>query len=454
MDDKHLQQAYDRIADKHDEHTRAARLEPPADAARPRFAGPNWTRRNFLAASAGATAATAVGQALLPRASHAAALEDFSQRFDGVTQSEVMKTIGLGVSVQERFFRKFKEVSGLEVTGTVAGLSEMIQKFIAGGYRDYSMIETNSYRQPALREAGVIQPIPREKITNWEFADSLFTDPNHIGAEKESGWPVRIVWWDDNEDSFFGIPQFYNLDALGILPHKFAPTQPDYATPDGLGLLYEGKWRDVDAKGKVSIQNDNIFGVGRAASYLVKNRKMDPPKVSLSDLRPDEVAEVVDYLIGAKKDGIFRLIWNNYGEAVNLLASEEVWGMDCWNPVVEDVKKRGIPCWYVDVWEGTAAWVHTMCLSKESREPEVAMAYMDWTLEGWWGASVAPQGYYSPCPQPVQKYLSEEEWLHWYEGEGRDTGPKLRRQSNAAFWQIWPEHISSYIEEWSRFTAA
>ena len=71
----------------------------------------------------------------------------------GISQDSPMKTIGLGVSVQERFFNKFKEDSGLDVDGTVAGLSEMIQKFLTGGNKTYSMIETNAYRQPALKES-------------------------------------------------------------------------------------------------------------------------------------------------------------------------------------------------------------------------------------------------------------------------------------------------------------
>lgn len=365
-----------------------------------------------------------------------------------------MQTIGLGVSVQERFFKKFNEVTGLEVTGTVAGLSEMITKFVTGGNKTYSMIETNAYRQPALKESGTIQPIPVEKITNWEFAEDLYLKPGQLGSDEKSGWPSKIVYWDDNRDTFFGIPQFYNMDALGILPHKFAPTQPDYSTPDSLGVLYDGHWREIDLKGKVSIQGDELFQPGRTASYLAYHDKIDKPKVSNSDLEPEEVKEVVDFLIAAKQDGVFRLIWNNYGEAVNLLASEEVWAIDCWNPVVEDVKKRGIPAWYIDVCEGTGAWCHCMCLSSEAPEPEVAMAYMDWCLEGWWGAAVAPQGYYTPVPSPVRNYLSDEEYRKWYMGCGRDTGPKTRRQSNIGFWMIWPTHVETYIKEFSRFTAA
>ena len=214
------------------------------------------------------------------------------------------------------------------------------------------MIETNAFRVPALREAETIAPIPAEKITNWEFADTLFTDPAHVGADHTSGWPVAMVYWDDSRTSFGMLPQIYNMDALGILPHKFAESQPDRLIPDTLGVLYEGQWRDVDVRGKVSIQNEDLIGPPRCASYLVKNRKMDPVAVGYGDLEPDELKNVIDFLIGAKQDGVFRALWTNYGEAVNLLASEEVWGIDCWNPVVEDVKKRGIPCHYVDVLGG------------------------------------------------------------------------------------------------------
>ena len=50
--------------------------------------------------------------------------------------------------------------------------------------------------------------------------------------------------------------------------------------------------------------------------------------------------------------------------------------------------------------------------------------------------------------------MTEEAWLKWYEGRGRDTGPKLRRQSNIAYWMIWPRQITLFIKEWNRFLAA
>jgi spermidine/putrescine-binding protein len=442
MDSKHLElrhQAY------------MGQLEHQSERARANQEGIN--RRTFLAATGAIGAAAAAGP-LLGGMSRAFAQDEFASRFAGITQSTPLNIIGTGVSVQDRFFDKFKDVSGFEVTGTASSLSESVQRFLTGGNETFAMIETNSFRAPALKEGEAAAPVPIEKITNWKYADKLFTDPSDVGADPKSGWPTKAVFWDDNRDSFLMVPQIYNTDALGILPEKFAAGQKDFAIPDTLGVLYEAKWRDLDFKGKSAIQNDDLIGPPRAATYLVKNGKMDAPKVSLSDLQPEEVDEVIEFLIGAKRDGVFRLIWTNYGEAVNLLVSGEVWAIDCWNPVVEDVKSQGVPCFYVDVWEGTSAWYYGMTMSNKAADPEVVMAYMDWCLEGWRGSVDATQGYYSPASETVKKYLTAEEWRHWYEGAGRDTGPRERRFANVAFWNIWPEHVTDYIRGWNRFIAA
>lgn len=434
MDDKHLASRHESYEDQLElRGGRACELD----------------RRNFLAAVGVMAAGT-----MLHSAREASAAEDFAARFSGIEQTTPLNIIGTGVSIQDRFFQKFKEVSGFDVTGTASSLSDSVQRFVTGGNETFAMIESNSFRAPALKDANAAAPVPIDKITNWKYADDLFTDPSHSGSDPVSGWPGKAVFWDDNRDSFLMVPQIYNTDAVGILPHKFAATQPDFAIPDTLGILYEAKWRDLDFKGKTAIQNDDLLGPPRAATYLVKNGKMDAPKISLSELQPDEVEEVIEFLIAAKRDGIFRLIWTNYGEAVNLLTSEEVWAIDCWNPVVEDVKSQGVPCVYLDVWEGTSAWYYGMTMSNKAADPEVVMAYMDWCLEGWRGSVDATQGYYSPASMTAKDYLSPEAWRHWYEGQGRDTGPRKRRLANIAFWNIWPEHVADYIRGWNRFVAA
>ena len=437
MDNRHLERRHDNYMRQLDVQSARAHAQ---DA---------LSRRSFLSGVA-ALGATAVGS----RSATAEAADGFAARFAGIKQTTPLNIIGTGVSVQDRFFKKFKEVSSFDVQGTASSLSDSVQRFITGGNETFAMIETNSFRAPALKDADTIAPVPIEKITNWKYVDDLFKDPKNFGSDQQSGWPTKVVFWDDRKDKLLMVPQIYNTNSMGILPTKFAGTQKDFATPDTLATLYEAKWRELDFKGKTAIQNDDLIGPPRAATYLVKNGKMDKPKVSLSNMEPEEVNEVIDFLIGAKHDEVFRLIWSNYGEAVNLLTSGEVWAIDCWNPVVEDVKSQGIPCTYVDVWEGTSAWYYGMSLSNKATDPEVAMAYMDWCLEGWRGSVDATQGYYSPASATVKKYLTDAEWRHWYEGEGRDTGPRKRRFANIAFWNIWPDHVTDYIRGWNRFVAA
>ena len=140
-------------------------LEQQGERARASQEGIN--RRTFLAATGALGAAAAVGP-LLGGMGKAFAQDEFASRFAGIKQTTPLNIIGTGVSVQDRFFDKFKEVSGFEVTGTASSLSESVQRFLTGGNETFAMIETNSFRAPALKEGEAAAPVPIEKITNWK----------------------------------------------------------------------------------------------------------------------------------------------------------------------------------------------------------------------------------------------------------------------------------------------
>src|SRR5437867_6011667 len=69
-----------------------------------------------------------------------------------------LRTIGLGVSVQDRFLREFERRTGHKATGKVTGLTPMITEWLAGGYRNYDTNETNANRNAALWSAKLLQP--------------------------------------------------------------------------------------------------------------------------------------------------------------------------------------------------------------------------------------------------------------------------------------------------------
>jgi putative spermidine/putrescine transport system substrate-binding protein len=374
-----------------------------------------------------------------------------------------LRTIGLGVSVQERFLQEFKRRSGHQTVGKVAGLTPMITEWLAGGYSNYDTNETNANRNAALWNAGLLQPIPVDKVKPWQFARDLYTSDAALGYDKVSSWPLVEIWVDPaSQQEFKLVPQFFNCDSIG---YRYDLTGED--------ITSWGSLVDLKYKGKVGIFNDSLLTPGWCAGYLKKNGLADIKRTD--NMSHEEVDTVIDFLIEKKKEGQFRAIWEDYGQCVNLLASGEVWLADAWNPVVEDVKKEGVVCKYAFPKEGFTAWFHGVAVAKDTPNLEAAIDYVNFCLEGWWGAQVAPQGYYSPtttCERYLkdsfktdpEKEFSDYQW--WYEGgaseepkegwpiRGRDTGSFSKRWANIMHWMVWPDDPDYYAQRWNDFLAA
>jgi len=373
-----------------------------------------------------------------------------------------LSTVGLGVSVQDRFLREFERRTGHKAQGKVASLTAMITEWLGGGYRNYTTNETNACRNEALWSAGLLEPIPVEKIIPWKYARDLFTNPNAVGNDPE-GWLLRETWVDPKTQKEFRlVPQFYNCDSIGYRVDLV------YEEPKSWGAMFDPRY-----KGKVAILNDSILTMGWVAGYL-KAKGLANINKSQNLTRP-EVDAVIKFLIDQKRNGQFRVLWDDYGQAVNLLASGEVWLADVWNPVVEDVKKLGAPCKYAFVEEGFIAWFHGVAVAKDTKNMDAAIDYINFCLEGWWGAQVASQGYYSPttcCEEylklsknsdPEGKY-NDFQW--WYLGgadpgpkagwpiNGRDTGSYNTRYANIMHWYGWPDEVDYYATKWNDFLSA
>jgi spermidine/putrescine-binding protein len=374
-----------------------------------------------------------------------------------------LRTIGLGVSVQDRFLREFERRSGHKATGKVTGLTPMITEWLAGGNKNYDTNETNANRNAALWNAGLLQPIPVDKVAPWQYARDLFTSDKALGHDKATGWPLAEIWVDPAAQKEFKlVPQFFNCDSIGYREDLIG------GDIDSWGALVDPKY-----KGKVGILNDSLLTPGWCAGYMQKNGLADIKRSG--NMTHDEVDKVIGFLIERKKDGQFRAIWEDYGQCVNMLASGEIWLADAWNPVVEDVKKQGVVCKYAFPKEGFTAWFHGVAVAKDTPNLPAALDYVNFCLEGWWGAQVAPQGYYSPTTT-CEKYLktstktdpegkiNDYDW--WYKGgeseepkkgwpiRGRDTGSFSKRWSNIMHWMVWPDDPDYYAERWNDFLSA
>jgi putative spermidine/putrescine transport system substrate-binding protein len=372
-----------------------------------------------------------------------------------------LRTIGLSVSVQDRFLNEFERRTGHSTSGKVATLTAMITEWLAGGAHNYDTNETNANRNAALWDTGLLQAIPADKVIPWKYARDTYTSKEALGYDSVSGYPLAEVWVDpDNQTEFKLVPQFYNCDSIG---YRYDLIGEDITS---WGALLDEKYA-----GKVAILNDSLLTPGWVAGYLQKSGQME---IARSDnLTHEELDQVIDFLIEKKRAGQFRAIWEDSGQCTNLLASGEAWITDAWNPVVENVKKQDVVCKYAFPEEGFTAWFHGIAVQKDTPNLEVALDYINFCLEGWWGSQVASQGYYSPtttCDAYLQESrdtspdFTDYEW--WYQGgsspdpkegwplTGRDTGAYDRRWANLMHWMTWPDDPDYYATRWNDFLSA
>ena len=295
-----------------------------------------------------------------------------------------VRTIGLGVSVQDRFLNEFERRTGHSSSGKVTTLTAMITEWLAGGAKNY---DTKRRMPIATRLSGTLASCSRSRSTVSSPGNTPATPTpakRRSATTRSARYPLVEVWVDpDNQTEFKLVPQFYNCDSIG---YRYDLTEEDITS---WGSLLDEKYA-----GKVAILNDSLLTPGWAAGYLKASGQMEIARTD--NLTHEELDQVIDFMIERKRAGQFRAIWEDYGQCVNLLASGEVWLADAWNPVVEDVKKQDVVCKYATPKEGFTAWFHGIAVQKDTPNLEAALDYVNFCLEGWWGSQVATQGYYSP----------------------------------------------------------
>jgi putative spermidine/putrescine transport system substrate-binding protein len=104
---------------------------------------------------------------------------------------------------------------------------------------------------------------------------------------------------------------------------------------------------------------------------------------------------------------------------------------------------------------------------------DAAYEYLNWMLDGWVGAFLGRQGYYSAAPETARKFMKAEEWDYWYEGKPatidivdpfgkkidskgavRDGGSFKDRFSNIVCWNSVMKEQTYLVQKWNEFIAA
>ncbi|MFQ5762145.1 MAG: hypothetical protein ACE5PO_03840, partial [Candidatus Bathyarchaeia archaeon] len=234
------------------------------------------------------------------------------------------------------------------------------------------------------------------------------------------------MWWPGElGTNLYLPPRIYNFDSVCWNP-EFIDTE----IHSWSGIV------DRQFKGKAAIQDIFVIAFNEWAAYLVNSGQMAKPEVGINDLTPAEVNQVADFLIDHKKAGQFKAFWPDYGAAVNLHTTREVWISDGWQPVEYDVRRGGAACWYAEPDEGYRNWYSGDMPGSGTEILDTAFQFIDFvTLSGWHARFIVRNGYFVPN-YPAKEVIDtfEKEYHSWHYG-----GQSTYRTTNEAIREIWPD---------------
>jgi spermidine/putrescine-binding protein len=318
------------------------------------------------------------------------------------------------------------------------GPSAVLNQLIAGGGRQtYDVINIVGGMQKPLVENKLILPIETSRLKNWQNNEYIasYLKPGSKGFD--------FIGYDGK---VYGVPTVLQGDSFAYLPEKTGGELNSY------GAMFDPKFR-----GYVALE-DNYTTAGQKTALYLKAAGLADIK-DPSNMTKEEIKKVIDFLIQKKKEGQFRVVWSSFEQAVNLLVNQEVYVMDCWEPMVFAAKAKGVNVVYATPKEGYLLWAMVAYLVAGNRSPEkIEASYqlLDYMLSPEYGAVITNlRGYMTnPAAPEFASKSGKFDPATAKKIADIDAGVKTKFQSGGTWQARWPSNIEAYEEEWQRFKAA
>jgi putative spermidine/putrescine transport system substrate-binding protein len=389
-------------------------------------------------------------------------------------EEKVLRYLGTAVNQSADIARKVKEDTGITLAYIPVTTDDVTRRVITQP-NSFDVVDTEYFSLKKLVPSGNMLAMDGKRIKNFDKITPVFTkgtlpDGKRIGDQGTA--PKKVMFLEGESSTKFAdsptrwatlIPTVYNADTLGIRPDLIK--RPI------------NNWKELlnpEFKGKAAILNIPSIGIMDAAMVVE----------SLGDYRyPDkgnmtraEIDRTMKVLTEAKQAGQFRAFWKDFNESVNLMASGETVIQSMWSPAVTAVRSKGIPCTYQPLAEGYRAWAAGFALSKGIKgtsKADLAYEFVNWFLDGWAGAYLNRQGYYSAVLETAKANMEPYEWAFWMEGKpaekdikapdgtllekagaSRDGGSYAARMGAVACWNAVMEENDYMVRKWNEFIAA
>lgn len=336
---------------------------------------------------------------------------------------------------------KFTRPSGdkVNVVSIGNGPSAVVNQLLAGGgLKTFDVINIVGGMQKPLVQNKLIRELDTKRLKNW-------ASDSYIQQYLAKGTPgFDFIGY---QDTVYGVPTVLQGDSFAYLPDKTGDL-------DSYGALFDPKFR-----GYVALEDNYTTAGQKTALYLKKSGMADIRDPA--DMTPDEIKQVVDFLIKQKKAGQFRVIWSSFQQAVNLLTSREVYVMDCWEPMVFAARAKGVNARYAAPKEGYLLWAMAAYIVNKPDASAGSLtdtyALLDFMLSPWYGAKITLLRGYMTNPQaPAYAKAHPHEFTAKQAARIAEITANVKHKFEAGgTWQNrWPKHVDAYEDEWQRFKAA
>jgi putative spermidine/putrescine transport system substrate-binding protein len=383
-----------------------------------------------------------------------------------------LRYLGTAVNQDKAIAEKFKADTGIGIR-YVAVTTDDVSKRAVTAPNSFDLIDTEYFSLRKIVPTGNLKGIDSRKIKHADKITTLFTKGEVAGKKvgDQGTAPRKVMYLEGERSKAFAksptqfmtlIPTVYNADTLGIRPDLIKRPISSWAE-----LL------NPEFKGKAAILNIPSIGIMDAAMVVEAMGKYKYP--DKGNMTRKEIDLTIATLIEAKKAGQFRALWKDFNESVNLMASGEVVIQSMWSPAVTAVRTKGIECVFQPLKEGYRAWAAGFGVpaTLSGKKLDAAYEFINWFLDGWAGAYLNRQGYYSAVLETAKAKMEPHEWAYWMEGkpasqdikspkgdvlarkgEVRDGGSYEQRMGAIACWNALMDENEYMVRKWNEFVAA